>query len=54
MLCNHVSRLVLCRRGAQVRWSTAKVKVMQVRTDGPKATKDERWDLTAEPESLVD
>ena len=42
------------RCGAQVRWSTAKVKVMHVRADGPVATKDERWDLTEGPEKPGD
>jgi hypothetical protein len=32
-VCNHVSWLVVCRCGAQVRWSTAKVKVMWVHAD---------------------
>jgi hypothetical protein len=40
-VCNNVSRLVVCRCGAQVRWSTVKVKVMWVRADGPGAMKDE-------------
>jgi hypothetical protein len=44
VVCNHVSRLVVCRCGAQVRWSTA--KVMWVRADGLGAVKDEHWDLT--------
>jgi hypothetical protein len=43
VLCNHVSWLMVCRYGAQVRWSTAKVKVMRVRADGPRETKDKRW-----------
>jgi hypothetical protein len=45
MLCNHVYRVVVCRCGAQGWWSTAKVKVVQVRANGPGAAKDERWDL---------
>jgi hypothetical protein len=53
-VCNHVSRLVVCRCGAQVRWSTAKVKVMRVRADGPGAVKDEHCDLTEGPELLGD
>jgi hypothetical protein len=32
----------------------AKVKVMQVRADGPRAVKDQRWDLTEGPESSGD
>jgi hypothetical protein len=44
-VCNNVSGFVVCRCGAQVQWSTTKVKVMPVRADGPGATKDERWDL---------
>jgi hypothetical protein len=31
----------MCRCGAQILWSTAKVKVMQARADGPGAVKDE-------------
>jgi hypothetical protein len=38
-LCNHVGRLVVCRCGAQERWSTTEVKVMRARTDGPGAVK---------------
>jgi hypothetical protein len=41
MLCNHVSRLVVCRCGAQGRWLTAKVLVMWVRVDGLGAVKEE-------------
>jgi hypothetical protein len=37
--------------GAQVQRSKTKVKVMQVRVDGPGAEKNERWDLTEGPES---
>jgi hypothetical protein len=47
-VCNHVSGFVVCRCGAQVRWSTT--KVMRVRVDGPGAAKDERWDLIEGPE----
>jgi hypothetical protein len=50
VLCNHVGRIVICRCGAQVLWSTTKVKVMQIRVDRPGAMKDERWDLTEGPE----
>jgi hypothetical protein len=39
-LCNHVGRLVVCKCGEQGRWSTAEVKVMQARVDGPGAVKD--------------
>jgi hypothetical protein len=53
-LCNHICRLVVCRCGAQVRWLTAKVKVMRVRADGLGAVKDEGWDLTEGPESPGD
>ena len=41
MLCNHAGWLAVCRCGAQGRWSTAKVKVMQVRADGPGVVKDD-------------
>jgi hypothetical protein len=37
----HVSRLVVCRCGVRRRWSTAKVKAMQVCADGPGVAKDE-------------
>jgi hypothetical protein len=50
VLCNHVCRLMVCISGAQGRWSTTNVKVMRVRADGPRAAKDERWDLTEGPE----
>jgi hypothetical protein len=33
-LCNHVGRLVVCRCGAQEKWSMAEVKVMRPRADG--------------------
>jgi hypothetical protein len=45
-LCNHVRRLVVCRCGAQERWSMAEVKVMRARADGPGAVKGECWVLT--------
>jgi hypothetical protein len=45
-LCNHVSRLMVCRCGAQERWSMAEVKVMRARVDGPVAVKGECWVLT--------
>jgi hypothetical protein len=45
-LCNHVGRLVVCRCGAQERWSMAEVKVMRARTDKPGVVKDECWVLT--------
>jgi hypothetical protein len=54
MLCNHVSRLVVCKCGAQIRWSTTKVKVIQVHADGPGAMKDERCDLIEGLESPGD
>jgi hypothetical protein len=44
-MCNHVGRLVVCRYGAQRRWSMAKVKVMRARVDGSRAVKDECWVL---------
>jgi hypothetical protein len=37
-----VSRLVVCKCEAQIWWSAAKVKVMQVCVDGSRAVKDER------------
>jgi hypothetical protein len=40
-LCNHVSRLVVCRCGARERWLMVKVKVMRARADGPGAVKGE-------------
>jgi hypothetical protein len=40
-LCNHVSRVVVCRCEAQKRWSMAEVKVMRARADGPVAVKGE-------------
>jgi hypothetical protein len=46
VLCNHVSRLVVCRYGAQGRWSTTNVKVMWVHVNEMGAMKDERWNLT--------
>jgi hypothetical protein len=54
MLCNHVSRLVVCKCGTQIQWWTAKVKVMRVRVNGPGAVKDKRWDLTEGLESPGD
>jgi hypothetical protein len=54
VLCNHVGQLVVCRCGALGCWSTAKVKVMWVRADRPRAVKDDRWDLTEGPESSGD
>jgi hypothetical protein len=53
-LCNHVGRLVVCRCGAQGRWSTAEVKVMRARADGPGAVKGECWVLTDGSEQLGD
>jgi hypothetical protein len=44
-MCNHIGRLVVCRCGAQGWWSTAKVKVMWVRADGPGLVKDEALGL---------
>jgi hypothetical protein len=41
---------VVCRCGAYVRGQMAKVKVIQVRADGPGVAKDEHWDLTEGPE----
>jgi hypothetical protein len=41
VLCNHVCRLVVCGCGAQERWLMAKVKVMRIHADGPRAVKDE-------------
>jgi hypothetical protein len=54
VLCNHVGRLMVYRCGAQIRWSTAKVKVMLVHADGLGAVKHERWDLTKGLESSGD
>jgi hypothetical protein len=53
-MCNHVGLLVVCRCRVQVWWSTTKVKVMQVRADGPRVVKDEQWNLTEGPKSLGD
>jgi hypothetical protein len=44
----------VCRCGAQGRWSTAKVKVMRARADGPGAVKGECWVLTDGPEQPGD
>jgi hypothetical protein len=49
-MCNHVGWLVVCRCGAQRRWSTTEVKVMWARADGPRAVKDECWVLANGPE----
>jgi hypothetical protein len=46
VLCNHVGTLVVSRCEVQGWLSTAEVKVMRVRADGPRAVKDERRDLT--------
>jgi hypothetical protein len=54
VLCNHIYRLVVCKCGAQGQYSTTKVKVMWIHTDGPEATKDERCDLTKGPEKSGD
>jgi hypothetical protein len=51
VLCNHVCQLVVCRCGAQGRWSTIKVKVIRVHVNGLGVVKDEQWDLTEGPES---
>jgi hypothetical protein len=48
-LCNHVGRLVVYRCGAQRRWLTAEVKVMQARGDEPGAVEGECWVLTDRP-----
>jgi hypothetical protein len=53
-MCNHVGWLMVGRCGTQGRWSTAEVKVMQARADGPKAVKDERWVLANVPEQPSD
>jgi hypothetical protein len=53
-MCNHVGQLVVCKCGAQGRWSTAEVKVMWARVDGPRAVKDECWVLAYEPEQPGD
>jgi hypothetical protein len=53
-LCNHVGRLVVCRCGAQKRWSMDEVKVMRARADGPGAVKGECWVLTDESEQSGD
>jgi hypothetical protein len=53
-MCNHVGRLVVCRCGAQGRWSTNEVKVMWARADGPRAMNDECWVLTDEPDQPGD
>jgi hypothetical protein len=51
-VCHHVSRLlVVCRCGAQVQWSTVKVKVMQIHGDGSGVVNDECCDLTEGPVS---
>jgi hypothetical protein len=54
VLCNHVYRLVVCRCGAHGRWSTTKVKVMQVRANGSRVVNDEHWDLIEGPEKPGD
>jgi hypothetical protein len=53
-LCNHLDRLVVCRCGAQGRWSMAEVKVMRARADGPGVMNDECWVLTDGPEQPGD
>jgi hypothetical protein len=53
-LCNHVGRLVVCRCGAQERWSMAEVKVMRARADGSRAVKGECWVLTDESKQSGD
>ena len=50
----HVSWLVVYRCGVQRQLSIEKVKVMQVRVDGPGLVKDEHWVLTDELEKLGD
>jgi hypothetical protein len=54
VLCNHIGHLVLCKCGAQRRWSTTNVKVMRVRADELRTVKDERLDLTEGPKSSGD
>jgi hypothetical protein len=54
MYVQHVSWLVVCRCGVQRQLSIEKVKVMQVRVDGPGLVKDEHWVLTDELEKLGD
>jgi hypothetical protein len=51
VLCNHVSRLVVCTCGAHGRWSTMKEKVMQVHADDPEVVKG---DFTEGPEKQGD
>jgi hypothetical protein len=53
-ICNHVGRLVVCRCGAQRRWSTVEVKVIRAHANGSGAVKDECWVLANEPEQLGD
>jgi len=45
-VAQRVSWLVVRRRGSRRRWSAVKVKVMQVRADGPGVVKDGRWAWT--------
>jgi hypothetical protein len=49
-MCNHVSRLVVCRCVSQERWSTVEAKVMRAHADGPGMVKDKCWVLADEPE----
>jgi hypothetical protein len=49
-----MAKLSMASCGAQVEWSTTKMKVMRFRVDGLGAVKDECWDLTEGPESLGD
>jgi hypothetical protein len=45
-----VSWLVVRRHGSRRQWSAAKVKVIRVRADGPRAVKDGCWAWTEGPE----
>jgi hypothetical protein len=54
VLCNHVCRLVVCRCGAKGQWLTAKMNVMWVRANRPRAVKNECWDLAEGPEKAGD
>jgi hypothetical protein len=53
-MCNHFSRLVVCRCGAQGQWSTTEVKVIRASANGSVAVKDRCWVLTDRPEQLRD
>jgi hypothetical protein len=53
-LCLSACGVHVWSTGTMVDALTVKLKVMQTRVDGPRAAKDECWDLNKGPEKLGD